>query len=89
MVKVVKPKGNNGHKKPPLEEKPFQHEEVDIDEANPEDEKYDPKVIIKLLNLNRRKMFWKEIDYIKYFLLYNLNSITCSCKCYFYLYDNI
>ena len=30
--------------KSPIEEAPIKYEEVDVDEANPEDEKYDPKV---------------------------------------------
>ena len=30
----------------PVEEEPVVYEEVEIDEANPEDDKYDPKVVI-------------------------------------------
>ena len=44
------PKGDDD-KKSPIGEEQVHHEEVDIDEANPEDEKYDPKVNKKLLNL--------------------------------------
>ena len=43
VVKVVKkPKDE----KSPVDEEPVQFEEVEIDEANPEDDKYDPKVVI-------------------------------------------
>ena len=80
MVKVVKkPKdvNENDDKKSPVEEKPFQHQEVDIDEANPEDEKYDPKVIKKLLNLILRKNVLERKKLFKYFLLYYQNSQAC------------
>ena len=45
---VKKPKDE----KSPVEEEPVQYEEVEIDEANPEDDKYDPKVNF-VLYLNR------------------------------------
>ena len=48
------PKGDDD-KKSPIGEEQVHHEEVDIDEANPDDEKYDPKVNKKLLNLIWRK----------------------------------
>ena len=43
IVKIVK-KPKEGEKSP-IEEEPVQYEEVEIDEANPEDDKYDPKVM--------------------------------------------
>ena len=41
MKIVKKPKEDE---KSPIEEEPVQYEEIEIDEANPEDEKYDPEV---------------------------------------------
>ena len=54
IVKVVKrPKGDDDEKSP-IEEDPIEYEEVEIDEANPEDEKYDPKVLLTI-NLTTKK----------------------------------
>ena len=49
VVKVVKKPKVNDDEKAPTEEEPVQYEEDDIDEANPEDDKYDPKVILNYL----------------------------------------
>ena len=43
-VVVAKKRNVDDDEKSPIEEVPIKYEEVDVDEANPEDEKYDPKV---------------------------------------------
>ena len=58
VVKVVrKPKGDDGDEddeKSPIEEDPIEYEEVEVDEANPEDDKYDPKVILTIKKYNKK-----------------------------------
>ena len=46
----------------PIEKEPVLYQEIDIDEANPEDNEYDPKVNKKVLNLILRKILnWKKL----------------------------
>ena len=67
IVKVVKkPKGGDDEKSP-IEEEPVQYEEVDIDEANPEDEKYDPKVLFYSITIKQTDLFLKlDIFYFSF-----------------------
>ena len=51
--------------KSPIEEVPIKYEEVDVDEANPEDEKYDPKVNKKVFKSNFKEKYFRK-NYIVY-----------------------
>ena len=55
VVKVVK------------KEEPVQYEEVDIDESNPEDEKYDPKVLFYSITIKQADLLLKlDIFYFSF-----------------------
>ena len=72
IVKVVKkPKGGDDEKSP-IEEEPVQYEEVDIDEANPEDEKYDPKVLFYSITI-------KQTD-LTFFISHSTTNHSLLCK---------
>ena len=72
IVVAKKPNGDDDEKSP-IEEVPIKYEEVDVDEANPEDEKYDPKVNKKVFKSNFKEKYFRK-NYIVY------NNVFCIRK---------